>query len=185
MSKKYIQVAKLTISRKNSIAIAAGVLFMLFSNEIEAHNPEVFFPSPVSSELIRQDSTLVEDNFVTLQLYENIESVKYSLDYSFKKSSDADRNCIQLAPAHKFLLEISSCVGAERATLNCNCEYKAVTHTLRLPHDFILSLTKPMDTIDDNKVMFSLMRNRKLLISDVVESSLLRDYITNVIHKLG
>ncbi len=115
----------------------------------------------------------------------NIDSLADCLNAKFKNCCSEDVNCTSLAPAHQFLTEISSDICAEKATLSCNCEYEAVTHSLRLPHNFMLTLTKPMKTMDDTKVMFNLMRNRKLLISDVVESSLLKEYIGNVILKLG
>lgn len=185
MSKQYIQVSRITVTFKKSIAIAAGVLITLFSNEADAQVPETFIPSSVNSELIVKTRTSVNDDAITLQLSENIESLADCLNEKFKISCNEDQNCTILAPAHQFLMEISPSIGAEKATLSCNIEYAAVTHSLRLPHGFMLTLTKPMDTMDDTKVMFNLMRNRKLLISDVVDSSLLKEYIGSVIHKLG
>lgn len=184
MSKKFIQVSRISVKIK-SIAIAAGVLITLFSNEADAQVPEKFIPSSGNSELVVKTSTSVDENAIMLQLSENVESLADCLNEKFKISCNKDESCTTLVPAHQFLLEISSSIGAEKATLSCNSEYATVTHSLRLPHEFMLTLTKPMDTMDDTKVMFNLMRNRKLLISDVVKSSLLKEYIGNVINKLG
>lgn len=185
MSKKFIQVSRITVTIKNSIAIATGVIITLFTNETSAQVPEKFIPSSVNSEQVVKTPTSVNDNAITLQLSENVESLADCLNEKFKISCSEDENCTSLAPAHQFLMEVSSSIGAEKATLSCNSEYAAVTHSLRLPHEFMLTLTKLMETMDDTKVMFNLMRNRKLLISDVVEVSLLKEYIGNVINKLG
>ena len=57
---------------------------------------------------------------------------------------------------------------------------KVLNVAYRLQGDMLLSVSKPLDTMDDIFVMFNMYHLRELLVSDSASIGLLAEYVVNV-----
>lgn len=72
---------------------------------------------------------------------------------------------------------------AEKVSVRYDVTSKVLNVAFRLPDDMLLSVMKPLETMDDSYVMFNLYHLRELLISDTAEVNFLSQYIRNAEQK--
>ena len=79
-----------------------------------------------------------------------------------------------------FIIEGIGNVDAERITMDYDASSKVLNVAYRLQGDMLLSVSKPLDTMDDIFVMFNMYHLRELLVSDSASIGLLAEYVVNV-----
>lgn len=86
---------------------------------------------------------------------------------------------LEMKPAFCLISEGIGDIMAEKVSVSCDADSKIMNVAYRLPGDMLLSVSKPLNTMDDRFVMFNLFHLRELLISDTAEVSFLSTYIHN------
>lgn len=86
----------------------------------------------------------------------------------------------EMEPVMRFVTEGIGDVDAERVVMDCDLENKVLNVSYKLHDDMLLSVSKPLETMDDAFVMFNVYHGRDLLLSDSASIELLSEYIHDV-----
>ena len=92
---------------------------------------------------------------------------------------------LELKPAFCMISEGIGDIMAEKVSVSCDVESKIMNVAYRMPGDMLLSVSKPLNTMEDSFVMFNLFHLRELLISDTAEISFLSTYIHNAAARIA
>ena len=109
-------------------------------------------------------------------------------ELSFKALTTRQPEAVELEPVMKFIINGIGSIDAERVSVDCDIDSKVLNIAYRLPNDILLSVSKPLITMDDNFVVFNLFHKRDLLVSKNATIDLLAKYINNIettIHDLA
>lgn len=106
-------------------------------------------------------------------------SVTDRLQTAFDELCKNKPAAIEMKPAFCLISEGIGDILAEKVSVSCDVDNKILNVAYRLPSDMLLSVSKPLNTMDDRFVMFNLFHLRDLLISDTAEVSFLSTYIHN------
>ena len=106
-------------------------------------------------------------------------SITDQLQTAFDELCENKPAALELKPAFCLISEGIGDIMAERASVSCDVDSKIVNVAYRMPGDMLLSVSKPLNTMDDRFVMFNLFHLRELLISDTADISFLSTYIHN------
>ena len=79
-----------------------------------------------------------------------------------------------------FIVEGIGNINIEKVAVDCDLDSEILNVVYRLPDNVVLSISKPLETIDDDFVAFNLYHNRKLLVTDNANIGLLSHYINEV-----
>ena len=92
---------------------------------------------------------------------------------------------VELEAVADFITDGIGDIDVERVVMDCDRTSKVLNVAYRLPGDILLSVNKPLDTMDDAYVMFNVYHLRELLVSDTARIDLLAQYVRNVEKKIA
>lgn len=101
------------------------------------------------------------------------------LQNAFDELCNNKPEAMEMKPAFCFISAGIGDIMAEKVSVSCDVDSKIMNVAYRLPGNMLLSVSKPLNTMDDKFVMFNLFHLRDLLISDTAEISFLSTYIHN------
>lgn len=90
----------------------------------------------------------------------------------------------ELEPVMHFVTEGLGNIYAERVIMDCDENNKVLNVSYKMHDNMLLSISKPLDTMDDAFVMFNVYHGRELLLSDSASIELLSEYIHNVENRI-
>ena len=113
-------------------------------------------------------------------------TTKDKLDEAFVKfSQETHENVSELLEPFREIAEGMSMIKAEKVSIDGAPSEGRLNVAFRLPDGMVLSLNKKIGLHDRGSVGFNLMHNRRLINSNIMEVSLLSQYISNVQKRLG
>lgn len=134
---------------------------------------------------ISAKSTLTKDIIPVTILADNHSTLMYKTECAFNRMIELHPQAIELAPVMHFVTERVGTINAERVMMDCDMGNKVLNVAYRLPGDILFSINKPLDTMDDELVMFNVYHLRELLVSDMASIDMLGQYIHNVEKKIA
>lgn len=91
---------------------------------------------------------------------------------------------LPMEPVMRFVKEGIENIDAERVVMDCDTENQVLNVSYKLHDNMLLSISKPLETMDDRFVMFNLYHGRDLLVSDSASIELLSEYIHDVENRI-
>jgi hypothetical protein len=104
----------------------------------------------------------------------------YMTKQSFSEMMSHNSDAKKLEPVMNFIVEGIGNINIEKVAVDCDLDSEILNVVYRLPDNVVLSISKPLETIDDDFVAFNLYHNRKLLVTDNATIGLLSHYIDEV-----
>ncbi len=104
----------------------------------------------------------------------------YMTKQSFSELVSHNSNAKKLEPVMNFIVEGIGNINIKKVTVDCDLHSEVLNVAYRLPDNVVLSISKPLETMDDDFVAFNLYHNRKLLVTDNANIGLLSHYINEV-----
>lgn len=101
-------------------------------------------------------------------------------DTAFNQLAARVPEALEMEPVADFITGGIGNIDAARVVMDCDKESRVLNVAYRLPGDILLSVSKPLDTMDDEFVMFNVYHLRDLLVSDTARIDLLAQYVRNV-----
>lgn len=111
------------------------------------------------------------------QWTEDILSVGQMLDRMFDELEREHPSVSELREVFNFIKENLKEIDCKHIKIAANDEQKIIIIDYYLPDDMTFVIFKPLDTMDDNNVIFSLYHNRERLISELVDIELVAKYV--------
>lgn len=183
MRKEFYRISSLDLGnlcRRIKIA-AVGITFFMFGlGTVTAR--QTFVPEGRVENAV---STSEMTDGVRISLSENVLSTSDRLSMSFSRLCVSDSGAERFRGVFSFIRDGIGNIEAERVSVDCSSETGIIDCRFRLPHDILLSVSKPLGTEDDRNVMFSIMHGRRPVVSDIADISLLREYVENVGKRLS
>ena len=154
------------------------VTFMLFAVTSVGTASQVNFRADGMTQ-----STVVKEvsgHSVTLNRVMPMTKTMQMADAAFDKLTARMPEAKEAEPVKHFITEGIGNVDAECVTMDYDADSKVLNVAYRLQGDMLLSVNKPLDTMDDEFVMFNMYHLRDLLVSDSSSIGLLAEYVVNV-----
>ena len=157
----------------------AGIAFTLFGcTDCDTQNEFSFAPS-AKNERIEKSAFELPEGVVTLHSNEETTSDKIERGFlEFCSKNETVYNTLE--PVCRFVSMNIGNVKADCAMVDGNVQEGLLNVSLKLIDGAILSINKRIDTIGETLVAFNIFKDRKLLISDIMDIRLLSHYIQNV-----
>lgn len=111
-------------------------------------------------------------------------SVEVKTTQAFDRLITRLPEAVPMEPVMRFVKEGMGNIAAERVVMDCDTEGQVLNVSYKLHDDILLSISKPLETMDDQFVMFNLYHGRELLVSDSASIELLSEYIHNVENRI-
>ncbi len=128
---------------------------------------------------------VVSGHSVTLNRVMPMTETMQMADTAFDKLTARMPDAKEAEPVMHFITEGIGSVDAERVTMDYDVGSKVLNVAYRLQGDMLLSVNKPLDTMDDEFVMFNMYHQRELLVSDSASIGLLAEYVVNVERRMA
>ena len=173
------------LNPKGTVVVFAGIVFTLFAiNDYTSSDGFIIQPSNNSINIVTSDyRSNVSNSIITLKSNESTTEEKIAQAYY---QFCAKNNIGDLFdPVFHFILEGISKVSAEKVAVDGDIEEGLLNVSLKMADGAILSINKRIEYIDSPIVAFNIFKDRKLLISDIMDLNLLTNYILNVQNKIG
>ena len=159
------------------------VTFFLISVTASASTTSVEdYRSRLSSDVTVE--TVIGDSNVTMRRVIAENPMHEQTDFAFNSLVSRVPEAAEMKSVACFVADGIGEIKAERVTMDCDTESKVLNVSYTLPNDILLSISKPMITMDDTFVMFNVYHGRELLLSDNSSIELLSLYIHNIEAKL-
>lgn len=171
--KEYIKTHEFTRHIKTMI-----VTFMLFAVTSVGTTSQVNYTADRMSPSTVEKK--VSGHSVTLNRVMPMTKTMQMAETAFDKLTARMPEAIEAGPVMHFITEGLDNVDAERVTMDYDVGSKVLNVAYRLYGDMLLSVNKPLDTMDDEFVMFNMFHLRELLVSDSASIELLAEYVVNV-----
>lgn len=165
----------------------AGIAFTLFSaNVVEADACQPVFEQVEPIERLTEKVKPAQDEEIEVMLSSTSLTTKEKLDDAFEKfSKECNENTSVLQEPFQEISSAVSGIKADKVAVDGDPSEGRLNVAFRLRDGMILSLNKKIGLHDRGIVGFNLLKNRRLVISDVVEIALLSKYIENVQNRLS
>lgn len=182
MKKNFIQVQKIKIVTTS--IVLAGIAFTLFGcDAVEATAVEFRQETVVCCAEVDTASSISPDGNIVLASNEQSTADKISLAYSrFVSDKGGDSS---LDDVCGFMADEMKAVRVDKVSVDGSVDDGLLNMSFRLPDGMILSVNKRRDTMDSRLVAFNIIRDRRLVISDVMDIHNLREYINTVQARLA
>lgn len=171
--REYIE--KLEITRHLRSAV---VTFMLFSVVATATAGSINYYSEKESAPVVE--TVVAGQNATLNKVITAASTAEMASAAFSQLTARVPEAVEMESVADFISEGIGDIDAERIVMDCDRGGKVLNVSYRLPGGIMLSVNKPLSTMDDEFVMFNVYHQRELLVSDTASIGLLSQYVKNV-----
>lgn len=184
MSKPFIQISKLDFHNltKTITVTLAGITFTFFGMNINNNTSQNFVSEITTVNVFTECSSVEADGIVMLM---NEVDVNKKIAQAFDDLCHAIPDANNLTNIYNFMATGLNSINSEKVSVDCNTETGLLNVAFRLPDGAILSVTKCNDTMTDDLVAFNIIKQRKLIISDIIGISELRDYILNVQRRMA
>ena len=90
---------------------------------------------------------------------------------------EVPQNFVQVA---EFFSKHFSSINAERYSKDFDTSYPTINVSFLFKNGFLASVTKPVETMDDELVAFNFYENKELLISQIADIELVSEFLTFV-----
>lgn len=117
---------------------------------------------------------------VVMTLHSTSSDAKTMTEVAFQKKIDQNEMADRLEPVMRFISNGLGDIKVDRVMVDCDSDCTVLNVAYRLQTKVLLSISKPLETMEDDFVMFNVYYNRNLLISDTVSVGLLSEYIHKV-----
>lgn len=191
MSKTYITVDNVLKRLGSYTPIRMGILIALFTIpglSIQAAQEMEYFDRPLTQIELSAPSfsstplgQAYAYNNAGVELFMGSTfSVTDQLKISFEDLCKSQPAALEMQPAFTLISDGIGEIMAEKVTVSCDIASKVLNVSYRLPGDILLSVNKPLVTMDDAFVMFNVYHQRELLVTDTARIDLLAEYVRNV-----
>lgn len=153
----------------------AVVTFMLFSVTAAGADNVKYYADCDQTPVIE---TMVGGQNITLNRV--VPSLSNAAFMAYNKLISRVPEAAVLEPVATFITEGIGDITAEHIVMDCDMSDKVLNVAYRLPGDLLLSINKPLDTMDDKFVIFNVYHKRNLLVSEAASIDLLAQYIRNI-----
>ena len=99
---------------------------------------------------------------------------------NFNNLAAVDSTVNGLETVIEFIKNSIGDVCAEKVSVDCDTESKIVNVSYRFSNGIVVSVSKPLETMDDEFVSFNAYSNRKLLVSDITTIPMLMAYLRGI-----
>lgn len=178
--KKIENIGSVLIKKAKRIILVAGITFTLFSTNVAASFESSFSLSPVSISITKEVTPDPASN-IKVALKSTIATssdLMWESFNNFQKSAETD--CKNIKESFAKIVDALNDIKFSKIAVDGNPEEDRLKVAFRLPNNVILSIIKEQGVHLDDYVGVNIFRNRQLLISDIMELSLLKTYISNV-----
>ena len=175
--KEYIEKFEITRHMRSAV-----VTFMLFSVVTASAETVNYRSEQITAPTVE---TVVAGQSMSMNRVIPVAKTVYMASVAFGKLKTRMPNAEEMEPVADFITEGIGNIEAERVVMDCDNTVKVLNVSYRLPGDILLSVNKPLDTMDDEFVMFNVYHRRDLLVSDTASISLLAQYIRNVERRIA
>lgn len=125
-------------------------------------------------------STLNKD-VVSIEIFaDSYSALGFKTTQAYNRLVERCPQATELEPVMRFVTDGIGNIDAERVVMDCDPENKVLNVSYKLHDDMLLSVSKPLETMDDAFVMFNVYHGRDLLLSDSASIELLSEYLHNV-----
>lgn len=185
MKKEYKKVADLAFRQIRPLTQFALGAFMFFctNTDVLAAETNSYEVTPVVIEHVIREIPMQNEHDLSICVSDNLETTTDKFNLAFEQ--DNNRKTEEAVKAHSFVLEAVKDVDIEKVKYELNSVLDVANYTMLLPHGLLLSVSKSLETIDDDTLTFSIFHARKLLVSDMVHANVLSEYISNVQSRLN
>ena len=125
-------------------------------------------------------STQTKDIIPVEILADSCSDLEYKTIQAYNRLVERCPQATEMENVMRFVTEGIGNIAAERVVMDCDVDNKVFNVSYKLHDDMLLSISKPLDTMDDGFVMFNVYHKRELLLSDSASIELLSEYIHNV-----
>ena len=157
---------------------SAVVTFMLFSVVATAAAETKSYRTEQMT--TRTVETVMAGQNVTMNRVMPVAKTAFMAATAFDNLKARTPDAVEMVPVADFITEGIGDIEAERVVMDCDKVGQVLNVAYRLPGDILLSVNKPLSTMDDEFVMFSVYHHRELLVSDTASIELLAQYVRNV-----
>lgn len=186
MSKRFVKVETIVNAMQKGLLASSLTVFVAAASCLNADEVlhQKFRSAVVNEETIIEDFQIDSDSKEqSAQFFfffdDNNTTVKM-LDEAFLKLKKEIPQAIELDRVYAFVSEGLGDVRAERIAMDCDISNMMLNVSFRLPDGCLLSVNKPKGTENDSLVMFNFYRHRRLLVADMADISLVKEYVHNV-----
>lgn len=158
-------------------------LFFCTNTGAQALATDSYEAAPVVVGCVNLEISMQNGSDLSICVADNIETTADKLNLAF--SLDNMTKTEESAHAHAFILETVKNIEVGKVKYEFNSVLKVANYTMSLPHGLLLSVSKSLESLDDDTLTFSIFHARKLLVSDMVHAHILSEYISNVQSRLN
>ena len=174
------------VTRECKVILAGSVCTLFGAGVRDADTCNPVFESVPDLEITKELVRPVDNGEVEVVLSSTSLATKDKLDEAFVKFSHENSGEVsELIEPFNVIADGMSFIKADYVSVDGNPAEGRLSVAFRLPDGMILSLNKKIGLHDRGIVGFNLMHNRRLIVSDIMEVSLLAQYISNVQKRLG
>lgn len=125
-------------------------------------------------------STLNKDVISVEILADSYSTLGFKTMQAYDRLVERCPQATEMETVMRFVTEGIGDIDAERVVMDCDLENKVFNVSYKMNDNMLLSVSKPLETMDDAFVMFNVYHGRDLLLSDSASIELLSEYIHNV-----
>ena len=124
--------------------------------------------------------TVVAGRNATMNRVLSVTNTAEMADIAFGRLTARVPEAIEMESVDDFITKGIGEIKADRVVMDCDSDGKVLNVAYRLPGSILLSVNKPLNTMDDDFVIFNVYHQRELLVSDMASIRLLAQYVQNV-----
>lgn len=176
--REYIEQLEITCRMKTAM-----VTFMLFA--VNAISTSGAISYSAAENALPVVETVVGGQSATMSKVVAVMDAEDMSSAAFDNLTARYPEAMEMAPVAKLITGGIGEVNVERIVMDCDMSSKVLNVVYRLPGNILMSINKPLDTMDDDFVMFNVYHFRELLVSDTARIGLLAQYVRNVENKIA
>lgn len=102
----------------------------------------------------------------------------------FHRLAEIDSKVNELESVFEFIVNGIGNVSAKRMSVDCDTESNIVNVCYRFSDGMMVSISKPLETMDDGFIAVNKYSNRKLVSTEITTIPLLKEYINQLNKKI-
>lgn len=184
-----VQTFPLRDAFKKTLRTGVMITFM-FAATVASANPVkqyVAEQAAVTTETIATVSAknILTKDIIPVEIFADSHStLEFNTLQAYDRMVERCPQASELEPVMRFVTDGLGDIKAERVVMDCDMNNKVLNVSYRMHDNMLLSISKPLDTMDDGFVMFNVYHGRELLVSDSASIELLSQYIHNVENRI-
>lgn len=188
MSKQSFTVKEyLEMARKEFVAIATGLFIGFFVCSFEPQAIASSFQNTTSIETLDSDSVTTESiqpsksGKIEISLNSNVQTTEEKMDVAYAKLN-LDDNVYD--PVYSCLRESLKRISINKVTADIDSDSQSLEFVFLIEKELLVSVSKPLETISDNKAIVTFIYQREVIYSNLVDLSTLSSHINSIGEKL-